>query len=158
MPNLPAGTYTLITNPVKTKSGQIIDAADTMTISYSTSMKKAAQELAKTGNPIEKAAANYYLFMDDPTKKGSAKYYENLLKKAGIDINAKSDTGNPIGDFAFDVVKGFVGSPAQTARTIAGGGLGAVLLSKEKDKAETLKGGGKNLIGRSATRLPIMTN
>lgn len=151
--NMPAGNYTLITNPVNTKSGTIIDAADTQTISYSSSMKKAAQELAKSGNPIEKAAANYYLYMDDPTKKGSAKYYENLLKKAGIDINAKSNTGNPVGDFALDVVKGFVGSPAQTGRALAGGGLGAVLLSKTADseKASTLKSGGRNLIDSTIT-------
>lgn len=151
--NMPAGNYTLITNPVKTKSGTIIDAADTQTISYSSSMKQAAQELAKSGNPIEKAAANYYLYMDDPTKKGSAKYYENLLKKAGIDINAKSNTGNPVGDFALDVVKGFVGSPAQTGRALAGGGLGAVLLSKTADseKASTLKSGGRNLIDSTIT-------
>lgn len=151
--NMPAGNYTLITNPVKTKSGTIIDAADTQTISYSSSMKQAAQELARSGNPIEKAAANYYLYMDDPTKKGSAKYYENLLKKAGIDINAKSNTGNPVGDFALDVVKGFVGSPAQTGRALAGGGLGAVLLSKtaDSDKASTLKSGGRNLIDSTIT-------
>lgn len=141
---LKGGNYSLITNPVKTHSGKIISSADTQTISYSESMKDAARELAKNGNPIEKAAANYYLFMDDPTKIGSAKYYEDKLKKLGIDINAKSNTGNAVGDFAFDVVKGFVGSPAQTGRVLAAGGLGGTLLSKEKNKTKTLTGGAKN--------------
>ena len=144
--NMPAGNYTIITNPVKTSSGKIIDAADTQTISYSASMKEAAQELAKTGNPLEKAAANFYLFMDDPNKRGSAKYYENQLKKLGLDITEKSNTGNGARDFALDVVKGFVGSPAQTARVIASGGLGATLLAKEQDKAKTIKGGAQNAV------------
>ena len=142
--NLKGGNYSLITNPVKTKTGDILDAADTQTISYSKSMKQAAEELAKSGNPLEKAAANYYLFMDDPTRVGSAKFYENKLRKLGVDINAKSNTGNPAGDFAFDVVKGFVGSPAQTGRILAAGGMGATLLKKEKNKTKTLAGGAKN--------------
>ena len=145
-PGLTAGNYNIITNPVKTSSGKIIDAADTQTISYSSSMKKAAEDLAKNGNIIEKAAAQYYLFMDDPTKIGSAKYYENKLKKLGLDVTTASDSGNAVKDFAVDVVKSFVGSPSNLGRTLAAGGLGATLLTKEDNKINTLKGGAKNAV------------
>lgn len=145
-PGLTARNYNIITNPVKTSSGKIIDAADTQTISYSSSMKKAAENLAKNGNIVEKAAAQYYLFMDDPTKIGSAKYYENKLKKLGLDVTTASDSGNAVKDFAVDVVKSFVGSPSNLGRTLAAGGLGATLLTKEDNKINTLKGGAKNAV------------
>lgn len=140
---LKPGNYRLITDPIKTNTGEIISQADTQTISYSSLMKETAKELARSGSPIEKAAAKYYLYMDNPDKIGSAKYYENKLKQLGIDLDTKSNTGNSVGDFAVEVIKGVLETPSETGRILAAGGLGTVLLSKsdKKEVGGIVKGG-----------------
>ena len=114
--------------------GEFVDMSG-RPISWSDSQKAAAQKAASSGNVLEAAAAQQYLWMDDPDAFLSAANIEkrtsDALKILNIDTSKKSNTGNPVVDFAAEFVKGAADLVPSTLRVISAGGYAATQLAKQ---------------------------
>lgn len=129
----PAGSRLIPASQIKSSNTVQRPATDEgRPISYSDKMKSAAKRLGDSGN----IAGKYYTWQDDPNAKGSAAWMEAELKKNGIDLSKKSDTGDAVKDFFIEAGKGVIEIPIGLKRTLAAGSLGVVGLSRTPaDKA-----------------------
>lgn len=130
-----AGNYKII-GTEHPEYGELLTAGNSEeisgnTISYSDKMLNLADDVSKTGNPIEKAAANYYLWQNDDSAVGSAAWYEKNVSNAfGKDITQKVDTGQTQRDNRDNLIAGALYAPAQTARILSAGAFASVFAAR----------------------------